>query len=129
MRRSVRLSTASGAAAVALSVVFAAAATGAAAAPARSTLPGSQPSWATSKALRSAAPATDVVHARVYLPWRNQAQLDALTRAVSTPGNAQYRRFLTPQQFLQQFAPAQQDVTAVRSWLTGAGFTLSLIHI
>jgi subtilase family serine protease len=118
-----RKTAATGAACLALSVAFAAAATSAQAA-SRSTIPGSQPAWANAKALKSAAAATDVVHARVYLPWRNQAALDALTTAVSTPGSSSYRQFLSPQQFRQQFAPAQSDVAAVQQWLRQAGFTV-----
>ena len=82
-------------AALALSVGLTTVATGASAAPGRGALQGSQPAWAQSSALRGAAPAGDVVHARVYLPWRNQQQLDALTAAVSTPGSASYGQYLT----------------------------------
>jgi subtilase family serine protease len=113
-----------GAACVALTVAFAAAGATGADAASRSTIPGSQPSWATSKALKSAAPSTDVVHARVYLPWRNQSALDALAQSVSTPGSSSYRHFLSAQQFQKQFAPAQSDVVAVQQWLRGAGFTV-----
>src|SRR5947209_6354175 len=113
-----------GAACVALTVAFAAAGATGADAATRSSIPGSQPSWATSKALKSAAPSSDVVHARVYLPNRNQAALDAFTAAVSTPGNASYGKYLTPQQFHQQYSPTQSDVSAVQNWLRGAGFTV-----
>lgn len=123
MRRSMRKTAVTGVACLALSAAFAAGAGSASAAP-RSTIPGSQPSWANSKALKSAAPSGDVVHARVYLPWRNQSSLTALTTAVSTPGSASYGKFLTAQQFRQQFAPAQADVVAVQQWLRGAGFTV-----
>src|SRR3954469_8016193 len=125
MRRSAHLSAVTAAAALALSVGLTTIATGADAAPGRGALQGSQPAWAQSSALKGAAPATDVVHARVYLPWRNQQQLDTLTAAVSTPGNASYGKFLTAQQFRSQFAPAQQDVAKVQQWLRGAGFTVA----
>jgi subtilase family serine protease len=120
-----RKTAAGGAACLALTAAFAAGATSASAAPTRSSLPGNQPAWANSRALTGAAPATDVVHARVYLPWRNQAALDALTRAVSTPGSSSYRHFLTPQQFRAQFAPAQGDVVAVQQWLRGSGLSIA----
>jgi subtilase family serine protease len=123
VRRSLKTAT-TGAACVALTVGFAAAGATGADAASRSTIPGSQPSWAQSKALTSAAPSSDVVHARVYLPFRNQSALDAFTSAVSTPGSAAYGKYLTPQQFDQQYAPAQSDVTAVQNWLRTAGFTV-----
>lgn len=95
-----------------------------AAAAGRSTLPGSQPVWANAPALRSAAPATDDVNVRVYLNWRNQAAAQQTALAVSTPGSSSYHQFLTPQQFRQQFAPTQSDVTAVQQFLRGAGFSV-----
>jgi subtilase family serine protease len=123
VRRSMRKTAVTGVTCLALSAAFAAGAGSASAAP-RSAIPGSQPSWATAKALKTTAATGDVVHARVYLPWRNQSSLDALTTAVSTPGSASYGKFLSAQQFRQQFAPAQADVVAVQKWLRDAGFTL-----
>jgi subtilase family serine protease len=123
VRRTIRITAAAGAAALAFTVALTTA-TAADAAPSRGTLPGSVPAWATAKALKGAAPASDVVHARVYLPWRNQSQLDALAAAVSTPGNASYGKYLTAQQFHQQYAPVQADVVAVQKWLRDAGFTI-----
>ena len=96
------------------------------AAPSRASLPGSRPAWATSAARQAATPAGETVRLRVYLPWRDQAGLDAFTKAVSTPGSADYGRYLSPAQFRQRFAPAQADVTAVQQWLRKAGF--SVVH-
>jgi len=90
----------------------------------RSDIPGSQPAWANSRALRAAAPAGDTVHVRVYLPWRDDAALASLATDVSTPGSSSYRAFLTPQQFRSRFAPKQSDVAAVQRWLRDAGFTI-----
>ncbi|HJQ03060.1 MAG TPA: S53 family peptidase [Jatrophihabitans sp.] len=90
----------------------------------RSTLAGSQPAWANSKALRSAAPATDYVNIRVNLGWRNEALAQQTALAVSTPGSSSYHQFLTPAQFRQQFAPSQADVTAVQQFLHNAGFSI-----
>lgn len=96
------------------------------AAPSRTTLAGSRPAWATGSARQAATPGTDVVHARVYLPWRDAAGLDATSKAVSTPGDPAYGHYLTPAQFRQRFAPSQADVTAVQQWLRRAGF--SVVH-
>ncbi|MPQ98469.1 serine protease [Modestobacter sp. I12A-02628] len=125
MRRSTRLTALTGAVCLALAVGSVSAATGALAAPSRGALPTSVPSWATASALRGAAPAGDVVHARVYLPWRDQAGLDALATAVSTPGSPSYGQYLSPQQFRSRFAPSQQDVAAVQQWLRSAGFSIA----
>jgi subtilase family serine protease len=112
------------AATVALGVVAAIAATGVAQAADRRDLSGSVPGWAKAAALQSAAPGTDQVNFRVYLGWRNEDAATALANAVSTPGSASYRQFLTPQQFRAQFAPSQADVSAVQKWLRDAGFTV-----
>ena len=40
---------------------------------------------------------------------------------VSTPGSASYRHFLTAAQYQATYAPTTADVSAVRTWLTGAG--------
>jgi subtilase family serine protease len=105
-------------------VAFAAvvAATATAAPSARAKLAGSVPPWATSANFKSSTSGSDAVGFRVYLGWRGNAE--ATARAVSTPGSSTYGKYLTPQQFRQQFAPSQSDVNAVKSWLTSQGFTI-----
>ena len=124
MRTSTRTLRAAAVTAGAALLFVAAAATPAAAASGRSALPGSQPAWANAKALRSAAPATDTVDLRVYLPWQNASAAAQTALAVSTPGSSSYRKFLTPQAFRQQFAPSQSRVVAVQQFLRSAGFTI-----
>jgi subtilase family serine protease len=88
----------------------------------RTTLPGSAPSWATHSALVGAAKAASPIQFRVYLaPRGGQQALTAALMAVSTPGSAQYRHFLTPAQYRARFAPSSAAVAAVRSWLAGTG--------
>jgi subtilase family serine protease len=98
-------------------------AAGASAAPSpRATLTGSAPPWATSSNFKGATSTADSVGFRVYLGWRGNAA--ATAAAVSTPGSASYRHYLTPQQFRQQFSPSQSDVNTVKNWLTSQGFTV-----
>lgn len=87
----------------------------------RAVMPRSIPSWVRPAALLGSAPADETVHARVYLPWRDPAGLAALDRAVSTPGSAEYGRFLSPAQFRGRFAPTTSDVARVRDWLRHSG--------
>jgi subtilase family serine protease len=47
--------------------------------------------------------------------------------AVSTPGHAQYGRYLSPAQVMARFGPTQAQVSAVRSWLSGAGLTVTKV--
>jgi subtilase family serine protease len=92
--------------------------------PGRTVLPGSQPAWANSQALRSPASGSDYVNIRVYLGWRDEAAAQRAAQAVSTPGSSSYRQFLTPAQFRQQFAPTQSSVGAVQKFLRDAGFSV-----
>jgi len=104
----------------ALAAVVAASAT---AAPSpRATLTGSAPPWATSSNFKGTTAGSDAVGFRIYLGWRGDAA--ATAAAVASPGSASYGKYLTPAQFRQQFAPAQSDVNAVKSWLTSQGFTV-----
>ena len=110
--------------AVVVAVSLTAGASAAGAAPGRTVLEGSQPAWANAQALRSSASASNYVNIRVYLNWRDEAAAQLAATAVSTPGSASYRHFLTPAQFRQQFAPSQSSVTAVQQFLRDAGFSV-----
>jgi len=93
---------------------------------ARVPIAGTYPSWATASARVSPkAVTTGTVDARVYLAGRNQAGLASYATAVSTPGNALYGHFLTPSQVMATYGPTSTQVSAVQSWLTGAGLTVT----
>ena len=122
MRRIIHGSALLGAAALVAGVCVALPA--AAAPPDRTTLNGSIPSWANAQHhVGSVDPSTDVGF-RVYLGWRDPAGAEALAKAVSTPGNSQYGKYVTPAQFRSRFAPTQAQVGAVQSWLRGQGFSV-----
>ena len=116
----IRLSSVIGALAMALAVTVPAAA----ASSDRSTLAGGVPAWAASANFKAAANPTDPIGFRVYLGWNNPSAVEALAKAVSDPQSPSYGQFLTPQQFRQQFAPSEQQVRQVESWLTGQGFSI-----
>ena len=63
--------------------------------------------------------------ALVYLGWRDQADAEALARAVSDPKSSSYGKYLTPGQFRSRFAPSQAQVGDVRSWLQSQGFSIA----
>src|SRR5690349_18193282 len=73
----------------------------------RRALSGSVPSWASASNRAGNAPDTDNVGFRVYLGWRDQAGAEALANRVSTPGSADYGKFVSAAQFRAQFAPSQ----------------------
>ena len=59
---------------------------------------------------------------------RSAAQETALKQFISdvhTPGNANYHKWLTPDQFGQQFGPSDQDIAAIESWLSAHGFQVT----
>ncbi len=91
----------------------------------RSTLNGSQPSWANSKNLVGAADPNTVVGFRVYLGLVDPSGAEAYARAVTDPKSASYGKYLTPAQFRQKFSPSQASVGAVQSWLKSQGFTVN----
>jgi subtilase family serine protease len=95
----------------------------------RQAIPNTAPAWqAHAKNLGHAAPGAPV-DARVYLtPNGGMARLEQAALAVSTPGNAQYRHFLTPKQYFQRFGTTDGAVSAVKSWLTGAGLHVASVE-
>jgi subtilase family serine protease len=101
--------------------------TAAAAPSARATVAGNVPPWATSANFKSMAPGSDAIGFRVYLSWSDPAAAEALALAVSDPASPSYGQFLTPQQFRQRFAPDQQTVGAVTSWLRDQGLTIDYV--
>jgi subtilase family serine protease len=63
----------------------------------------------------------------VYLAGQDPTGLAAFAMAVSTPGHAQYGRYLTSAQVMARFGPTHAQVSAVRSWLSGAGLTVTKV--
>ena len=87
-------------------------------------LPGSVPSWAVAKNRAASTDSTQQVTFRVYLNYRGGDAAAAYASSVSTPGSADYQKFLTPAQFRAQFSPAQADVNSVSAWLRSQGFSV-----
>lgn len=72
-----------------------------------------------------AADDTPINH-RFLVLRRPQAQQDALDKFMAEqqdPSSANYHHWLTPQQYGEQYGPAQSDINAVTAWLTSHGFT------
>src|SRR5271170_4502569 len=61
----------------------------------------------------------------VSLNLRNTDQLDALVKSVYTPGAAQFRQFLTTEQFRNQFGPTDESVAAVTKGFEAFGLTVT----
>ena len=48
----------------------------------------------------------------------------SLVRAISSPGSASYRHYLTASQWESRFSPAASEVSSARTWLASEGFTV-----
>ncbi len=57
----------------------------------------------------------------MVLPPSNQGELQTLLDDLYDPQSPQYHHWLQPGQFLAEFGPSPAGVSAVRSWLHGAG--------
>ena len=66
-------------------------------------------------------PAGTRLHVTVALRPRDPAALAAYARAVSTPGSASYRAYLTPAQFARRFGATSAQISAVRRSLRAQG--------
>lgn len=89
-------------------------------------LAGSAPTWLSRAQHLGATIAAAPQTVRVYLaPNGGQANLQAAVTAISTPGSATYRDFLTPSAYYARFSPTIASVAAVSLFLRAAGFTVS----
>ena len=125
-RRTVSVLTAAGA--VAIAALPALASPAAARETPRVTVQDSHPSWATRSAEVSQAPTSKTINARVYLSPRDEAALDAAVTAVSTPGSAGYRHYITPAQFREKYGPTPKAAAQVGEWLRSAGLKVSALQ-
>jgi subtilase family serine protease len=90
-------------------------------------IPGSHPSWAVPQAkVADARPGTTLTF-RVYLKSRDADGVEAAARAVSDPGSAQFREYLSADQVRARFAPDNASVDAVKGWLTTAGLAVGAV--
>jgi hypothetical protein len=56
-----------------------------------------------------------------------QAALAALLKAQQDPSSPSYRKWLTPQQYAEQFGMTQSDISKVTAWLQSQGFTVDKV--
>jgi subtilase family serine protease len=124
---SIRRLTLSAAAVGALALLVAAVAGAGGAASGRTVLTGSKPSWVGPVAQAGTVPAGQTVSAKVWLGPNNAAALAALAKSIADPASGQYRHFLSHSQYVSQFAPTAAQLTAVKTWLTGAGLTVNTV--
>lgn len=73
----------------------------------------------------AAMPPATVLHFGILLQPSNQTELVRFIHNLSDPANANFRRFLTPDQFRQQFGPPDADYQAVMAFAESHGLTVT----
>jgi subtilase family serine protease len=96
---------------------------GPAAASARGIRVGPAPLLPAAARLLGALPVSTPLKVAVALAPRDPAGLAAFAGAVSTPGSALYRDYITPGQFAQRFGPTPAQIASVRASLRAHGLT------
>jgi subtilase family serine protease len=86
--------------------------------------PGSQPAWADAANDRGVA-VDDSIEGEIFLTLPNRAGAEAFATSVSTPGSANYRAWLTPQQWIAKFSPTPAKYDAVVRFLTSKGLRVT----
>ena len=59
---------------------------------------------------------TNRLNLAIGLPLRNREALTNLLRQIYDPASPNYHRYLTSEQFAEQFGPAEQDYEAVKAF-------------
>ncbi|HVC21698.1 MAG TPA: S53 family peptidase [Vicinamibacterales bacterium] len=72
--------------------------------------------------------ASALVTASLVLKVRNPSALEADVEATQTPGTPGFRRFLSVPEFVQRFAPSQQDISIITQYLAGFGITVTDVY-
>ncbi len=97
------------------------------AATSRTTLSGTAVASALQSHAVGAVDASSQVSFELVLKLRDEAGAQALLRAVSTPGSAEYRQYITTAQWEARYSPTAAQVAAAEQWLTSEGFTLGAV--
>ncbi len=73
-------------------------------------------------------PATEIPVAFV-LPLRNEKELEELVQRMYDPADEEhYGKYLTPEEFVEQFAPTQEDYEKVIAYVQSLGLTVTGTH-
>ena len=64
----------------------------------------------------------------IGLPLRNEQALDDLLQQIYDPASPNFRHYLTPEQFTEQFGPTEQDYQAVIDFAKANGLTVTGTH-
>jgi subtilase family serine protease len=73
----------------------------------------------------SALPSNQKMALTIVLPLRNEAQLDALLSRLYDRSSSDYQKFLSVDEFTEQFGPTEADYQAVVDFATAKGLTVT----
>src|SRR6201986_3432671 len=78
----------------------------------------------------AASPDTQLERLQLVLKRSPQQEgaLRQLLRDMHTPGSANFHKWLTPEQFGQQFGPSDEDVQTIEDWLQSQGFQILKVN-
>jgi len=68
--------------------------------------------------------AGDQLDLAIGLPLRNRNDLEALIKRLSDPASADYRHYLSPQEFTDRFGPTEDDYRKVTEFAQSSGLTV-----
>ena len=94
----------------------------------RQVLPVELPAAVTNSPPVGRLPATTNLNLAIGLPWRNPEALTNLLREIYDPASANFRHFLTPDEFAARFGPTEKDYQAVIAYARANGFTVTATH-
>jgi subtilase family serine protease len=90
-------------------------------------LAGSRPSFVAHSTDLGAVSGSQAVDFEVLLALPRQSAVEAEVKALSSPGSASFRKFLTPAQFREAYSPSPAAVSAVEAWVRGAGLSVKSV--
>ena len=70
-------------------------------------------------------PTAQTLNLNLSLPLRNQAQLTKFLSDVADPQSKNYHHYLSPEQFIAQYAPSQTDYDLLVQWAKDNGFSVT----
>ncbi|MGN6744154.1 MAG: S53 family peptidase [Amnibacterium sp.] len=89
------------------------------------TFPGSKPTWAKAANDAGSAPAAQTYEGEIGFDLKDLAGAEAFAKAVSTPGSHAYGHTLSPDAWIDRFAPAKSDFYPVLDYLKKNGLIIT----
>ena len=65
---------------------------------------------------------------QLRLPMEKEDELDNLLQKIQDPSSPNYHKWLTPEEFKQQFSLAREDIETITNWLKSQGFTVNVVN-